>query len=340
MNIDTLRSQLDCREVVRSIIGDPKLKSPDTYSYVCPFHRGKNPSFTVWKNGWKCWSDCQESGDAFAFVMKYYGVSFKAAVSKLAGNETMNTLDHRHAAQRFAPPPTKPDEPPDDEWMGWAGDVCRYSHQILTREPEGERARDYLRKRGVLNWSTWLLGYLPARNEGEQLYGRVWNKAWLKADGKPVRVPCGIVIPHIADGTLWNVRVRRSTDPKYLTIPGGRKALYGVDLITPGLPLFIDEGEFNCMVLQQEVGNLVSPLALASASNAAINPRWYPHLISAPRIYVRADADAAGQAAVAKLQAISKSVVPVQVPEGKDVNDYYLAVGEDRFYEWIQEIVK
>jgi len=40
---------------------------------LCPFHKEKTPSFTVYDNGFKCWG-CGEAGDHVAFVAKLYSL--------------------------------------------------------------------------------------------------------------------------------------------------------------------------------------------------------------------------------------------------------------------------
>lgn len=50
---------------------------------LCPFHSDKHPSMDVRKNFYHCYS-CGASGDIIDFVMKRDGLSFKAAVHRLA----------------------------------------------------------------------------------------------------------------------------------------------------------------------------------------------------------------------------------------------------------------
>lgn len=51
----------------------------------CPFHREKTPSFKVYQNGKKfhCFG-CGEDGDVVSFVMKYYGISYGQALTRLS----------------------------------------------------------------------------------------------------------------------------------------------------------------------------------------------------------------------------------------------------------------
>lgn len=51
--------------------------------YVCPFHSDKHPSLSVKGNHWRCWS-CNEHGDVIDFTTKYFRISFREAINKLA----------------------------------------------------------------------------------------------------------------------------------------------------------------------------------------------------------------------------------------------------------------
>lgn len=51
----------------------------------CPFHREKTPSFKVYQNGKKfhCFG-CGADGDVISFAMKYYGITYGQAITRLA----------------------------------------------------------------------------------------------------------------------------------------------------------------------------------------------------------------------------------------------------------------
>ena len=70
--------------------GDVKLRrnGADRWSGLCPFHREKTPSFTIYsgRDGaqrYKCWG-CGESGDLFDYWQKTQGLEFGAAIERLA----------------------------------------------------------------------------------------------------------------------------------------------------------------------------------------------------------------------------------------------------------------
>lgn len=50
---------------------------------LCPFHGDRNPSMTVYPDGFKCWS-CGASGDAIRWMRDYEGMGFATAVADLA----------------------------------------------------------------------------------------------------------------------------------------------------------------------------------------------------------------------------------------------------------------
>jgi len=61
--------------------------------------------------------------------------------------------------------------------------------------------------------------------------------------------------------------------------------------------------------------------------------------LGVPRVIACMDADAAGAGAAAQLAALSGAVKCVQVPSGKDLNDFYQQVGENVVKEWLQKMV-
>lgn len=344
-DVDQLKIGLDLRTIARQELGEPKLKAAKYDAYKCPFHHErKGQSLVVYEDGWKCWGACAASGDAIDFIQRLHGLDFGQAVRYLGGETLMLTNGgmKRRPREETAPELATP---PSPEWQGYASAVLEFAESALWDSAAGEKALAYLNGRGIhdLAIATARLGYIPARDERERIYGRVAFKRWLKPDGKPVRIPCGIVIPHLADGHLWALRVRRATgDPKYMGVSGGSKALYWSGAILPGLPILIVEGEFDALVAWQCAADLVSPVALGSASNADINPYWFPKLMSAPRILARLDDDAAGGKYMPKLAALSQCVVPVRVPAGKDVNEFYELSGfhRDPVRQWLLEVLR
>ena len=335
-----IKARIDLRDFIEGDLGKPKGRSSRYNMYPCPLHHErKGTSLTVWADGWKCWGACNTGGDLFAWLKAYRDLDFGEALRYLGGN----TMPAPRARQTYPLNPPELSEPPSAEWQSYARHLVELSEEILW-STEGVKALIYLKQRGfpegVIRRAH--LGYNPAIVAQHYQYGRVLLPNW-QVDGKQVRVACGITIPHFAEGHLWQVRIRRPPGvkgAKYMGIRGGSKALYGVDDVCAGVPVMIVEGEFDQMVLDYccRYGDL-RPVALASASNKNINPRWFPHLIGATRILARMDNDAAGKGALEGLGRITP-IRRVDVPLGKDVNDFYLARGAEKVREWVLEVVK
>lgn len=335
MNIDEIKNRNPLRSYVQMYLGNRKNGNAKYDAYRCPFHgEQKGASLIVWDEYWQCFGKCQIKGDVIDFAMRYHDVRKKEAMIMLGGDATAP----RAPRPETQPRPVIEDMPPSDDWQYHARRIVDIAQDTLW-SPKGARALDWLR------YHRWLhddvirgakLGYVQGNYD--QWVTPFDN--WL-LDGKRVSVPCGITIPHFADGDLWGIRVRRAGgDIKYQGVRGGKRVLYGVDGIEPGLPVMIWEGEFDRLVNANLWRHrLVSPVALCGASNTALS-RWLPKLITVPRIYARMDDDSAGKRALEKLMGMSESVIAVQVPEGKDATDYVELHGLHRLLDWLKDVVK
>lgn len=353
MEMEQIKGLVDCRTVIEADLGKPANHNPKYHMYKCPLHKEyKGYSFAVYREGWTCFGACNQSGDVFSYLKERHGLSLPEAARYLV--ETFHLPEYLLGSSRRPtalrpvfvqpePPPQVKDEPPPGEWQQHARRLVKQAQQWLWGTG-GERALHYLRtQRGFTRYmiSNARLGYVPAESPAEYKYGRVLYPDW-QVDGRVVRIPCGIVIPHFSDGSLWAVRVRRPPGvegSKYMGVRGGRKALYWSDNLYPGMPVMMVEGEFDAICLDIAAFNLVCPVALASASNKHLNCRWTAKLMSAPSILIRMDADRAGQGAVAQLLSAFATARQVRIPDYKDVNDFMLGAGREAVRAWVQEVV-
>jgi hypothetical protein len=147
-------------------------------------------------------------------------------------------------------------------------------------------------------------------------------------------VPRGIVIPCLAAGQTWYLKVRRSSgQAKYSQVSGGQVALFGADTIGKHSTVVITEGEFDAMLLHQGAGDLVGVVTLGSAA-ARLPDAWVPYLLGVQRLLVAYDTDAAGAEGVARWESIASHAQRLVPLAGKDVTDFYLAGGDLR--AWVQ----
>src|SRR5271154_6669712 len=154
---ETLKQQAD---IVR-IVGDyVKLKKAgaQNFSGLCPFHSEKTPSFSVHatRQFYHCFG-CGASGDVFSFVQKAENISFPESV--------------RLIAQKLGVPMPKvafssPAEAKDAQLRGALLDVHERASTFFReclRRPEGARAREYLKGRGLDDEmiARFRIGYAP-----------------------------------------------------------------------------------------------------------------------------------------------------------------------------------
>lgn len=282
----------------------------------CPFCGGRDRFRLQPKNAggprWLC-RGCSEGRwqSAVDYVMRRDRVDFKQAVARLNGGDLLRTRERRET-------PVAPSYvAPAGDWQAQALRAIEDCRAQL-RSTSGSRALNYLHGRG-LNDETierFRLGFSPVEGYG------------------PLKIPRGVVIPCVAGGEVWYLKVRRSNSkPKYLNTAGSRAAAIfnADDLISARTALFC-EGEFDAMIAWQELGDY--GLAVCSfGSGATSRPdlaTWGVYLLGLDLILVTYDADAAGQAGTKIIAELSERVRLAPLPPGawKDINEFHLATGQ------------
>lgn len=81
--IEQVLNSVDIVEVISDYLS--LRKSGSNYKALCPFHRERNPSFSVspTKQMFYCFG-CQAGGNVFTFLMKHENMTFSEAVKALA----------------------------------------------------------------------------------------------------------------------------------------------------------------------------------------------------------------------------------------------------------------
>ena len=321
--IDTqaFKSNYDLRNIVEQDLGSPAIHSGRASLYKCPFHNeSKGFSLAVWSDGYRCFGKCDKSGDLFDWLMNFRQLSF---------TESLSFLDSGHVPILKIPATRQPVtcEPPNDEWQTSARKVVEMAENILWSS-EGEPALTYLLERGLTTTTIQQarLGYIP-------------RDYWDYREIEGLKVPCGITIPWFAYDALWAVKVRRASgEQRYIQIAGGSShGLYNADSLVGKSSVVFCEGEFDTLILQQEAGKLISSVTLGSATNR-LSVRWLSELVSHQHIFVAYDSDTAGKRGTERLLKTSARFQPLSLPDGKDINEYYLHGGD--VYSWIQETIQ
>ena len=125
-----------------------------------------------------------------------------------------------------------------------------------------------------------------------------------KKDGSGDWPLSGVVLPWFDRDRLCLVKVRRIgsfTGPKYVELFRDHPLIYpGRSVFRPGRTLIVCEGEFDALLLGQELASLdVGVVTLGSASSQPA-PTAVNLLCTASRLFVATDADSAGDLAASK----------------------------------------
>jgi len=122
----------------------PLKKAGTNYRGACPFHSEKEPSFIVseGKQIFHCFG-CGIGGNVFTFLMKFEHLSFPEAAKKLA-QKCGITLPQKEIS------PTQKNLMGEKEKLFKINEFAtEYYSNLLNQTPEGEKARSYLKKRGI-----------------------------------------------------------------------------------------------------------------------------------------------------------------------------------------------
>lgn len=157
-DIDEIKSRLNIVDVVGERV---KLtKAGRNYKGLCPFHSEKTPSFMVSADRqiFKCFG-CGRGGSVIDFVMEYDHLDFLEALEDLADKAGVKLT--RRAADT-------PQAKLKERLYEVNHLASEYYHYLLTKHALGEKARLYLKNRGITDKSikTFTLGYSPNSWDG------------------------------------------------------------------------------------------------------------------------------------------------------------------------------
>lgn len=134
-----IRSRVDLIELVSDFVS--LKKAGRNWKGLCPFHQEKSPSFVVSeeKQIFHCFG-CHEGGDIFGFLMKMEGLTFPEAVERLA--------ERAHVALSPKAGPTLSKDEKENFFQANRVAAWHY-YENLKKSPAAERARAYLKERGI-----------------------------------------------------------------------------------------------------------------------------------------------------------------------------------------------
>lgn len=148
--IEEIRETANIVEVVSSYL--PVKRAGRSFKALCPFHPDKNPSLMIneEKGLWHCFG-CGAGGDVFSFVMRIENVNFMEAAQILAERLGISFQWDKRESERAK--------------LIEICEICAdYWHDVLINRPEGEKGREYLKKRGLEQETVenFKLGFAPS----------------------------------------------------------------------------------------------------------------------------------------------------------------------------------
>ena len=294
----TERDRIDLATVATDLLGPAPGRQGEKGRrlwWPCPFHDDRNPSFYVvpGEPWWKCLG-CGERGDAANLLMRLERVGFPDAMRRLTGGDLGSST--YTPSRRPIALPLAPKGLPVAEAMALVTEA-----QSKLWSDEGSEARYYLTQIRRLDPETirsarlgWISGVkLPTQD------GRTFTAQ-------------GILIPWFADNrlTLAKIRQPEGRKPKYAEAFRDRPGfLLGTPIGTPGSPLVVVEGEFDSILLGQELHGLATVATLGPAS-VRPDPITLIRFLSLSPWMIATDADEAGDRAAAGWPARSVRVRP------------------------------
>jgi len=334
MTIDTaaIKQQIDLRDIIRQDLGEPRKRAAKWTKYLCPFHSESEPSFTVYADGFKCYG-CGASGDVIDWMEKYHGQDFQAACQALAGGDLPQTDKPRSAPG----PAPKLAEPPPGTWQVRGIQFMVDCNRVLEQRPD---MVTWLRDKRGLAYETITAEYIGLNTEDRRYKPSDWEVD--DPDVREIWIPRGVIIPHFqgATNTLWGLKVWRGADqkPKYIYVTGSKPDMFGADSLRGHDTAFVTEGEFDCLLLSQFVGDLAGVVTFGGASTHEVEA-WLPYLLPCKRLLICTDNDQAGGEAWEYWRDKTQRAERILPPGGvKDITDAWKA-GHD-LKAWALEVLE
>lgn len=333
-----MNTTIDLITLIESDLGQGR-RSGRWTMFHCPFpehkHGDRKPSLAVF-NGqdsqsawWKCFG-CRRHGGSIKWLMEYREMSYRDALSALS-LPTRESTQSKH----FEPPIQQPYPPPAEIWQARARIIIKRYEEILWSE-QGKEARAWLHARG-LNDDTIRaarLGFIPNRcEEPSKFWGNPRN------DSSLIFLPSQcILIPGLIAGKVWYLKYRqlhpRDPNKKYFQVRGSQPAaLYLADHLAHERPAVFCEGEFDALLLRQEIQDLASVITLGSATNDLNLATWGLYLLRPSSFILAYDTDQAGASGNNKLTWLSNAhllTIPQLQPGDKDLTDFHKSGGHLR----------
>lgn len=227
--IDTLLNRADIVQVIQQRV--PLKKAGSNYKACCPFHSEKTPSFNVspQKQFYHCFG-CGASGDALKFIMAYDSLPFVEAVEQLAGMYGMEVPFEKRSQQAVE------QQRQQQDLYEVMHSVAKYYRHQLRDHPQAEKAKAYLKQRGLSAEiaKAFVIGYAPDgwQNLQPALKADATLTQQLIESGMLIKNEEGRVYDRFRDRIMFPIRDIR-----------GRVIAFGGRILGEGQPKYLNSPE-------------------------------------------------------------------------------------------------
>lgn len=340
--IDQLLDRVDIVDLIDGFV--PLKKAGANYKACCPFHNEKSPSFTVSqdKQFYHCFG-CGANGTAITFLMEHNHQEFRDAIETLAQQAGMEIPEEAVSAQR----PNQAKTEGGIDLYQLTKSVSDFYEQQLKQHPQAEKAKNYLKNRGLTGeiakrfnigfapdaWDTVMkqfgtneknlaallkAGLLTKNDDKNRIYDKFRNRIMF-----PIEDYRGRLVG-------FGGRVMDDGEPKYLNSPETPifhkgAELYGFyaargDIRNQNLAIAV-EGYMDVIALAQFDINI----AVAALGTALTNTHLQRLFRITPNIAVCFDGDRAGRQAAWRAM---ENALPL-LEDGRSVKFLFLPQGDD-----------
>lgn len=310
MLTENIKSRLNIIELAKSEGLQLKKQSNRLYKTTCCFHNEKKASLTFYAdtNTFNCFA-CQAHGDAINFYAKRHDLTNREAIKQLAGQLGLQTsfkgLRRADRADLIALSGRDGFTSLKDQLKGrerqfkrierqaddiyralqeFCGGIDQETETYLTSESRGLTA-ETIKKFGIFSVRDYkkTKEFLLGKFSLERLKGVVL----IDSRNRFLFTKNKIVIPVVEDGKIIAIRgrffdkgisepyilERRYSYPKYASTAGVANRLFNSDILKTlkkGERVYLAEGEFDTMILQQHGYNAVGVLGVSNYSEETI----------------------------------------------------------------------
>ncbi len=340
--IEQIKTTVDIKALIESK-GIRLKKNGKGYFGLCPFHHDKNPSLSVTpsKNEWQCFG-CGAGGDVIRFVELFDRVDFKEAVKRLSDN------GFKAAGKSKRKEPSIKQPVLSAKQIKLLNRVIEFYHTAFAEDP---RAKEYLINRGITDNAVFsdfkvgfangtLLNTLPGEGDiynqlkqigvlnskgNEHFYGYVTFPLY-DLNGNPAGI-YGRCMDEMVTGNM----------PDHLYLPGERHGLFNRQAAKAHKEIILTESIIDSLTLiNAGIRNTVPCFGTNGFTSDHVRLFKQSGLET---VYICFDADESGAKATksvsSRLQAENIRTHAVNLPEGQDINDFFLltANAKDQFKE-------